>query len=316
MINDYYIYKVTHKITNEYYIGLRSRIKDLLLDLDWIEKDFYFGSQQGWKEIKNLSQKEKSLIFNKEILRVLNQVTQEYASSIEMSYILKYIKDEKNKNYTSSTNGGWPTGNKNPSSISRKNKIPLNSIVFFRDEPYRLNQLLKFFNLEELYDLVKNKHVLYYKDYLKGNFYNHTKKLVIFNEVKSALEWCADNRLNIDKTLKSTGLLKWYLEKNNINYREITKAELLKILSTCQIGIKKPGVSLAMKINNPSKRQDVRDKISKATKGKKKKVNNSSESREKRRLSRIGKKHSKETREKMSISNKKAWEKRRVSHEK
>ena len=315
MLNDYYIYKVTRKITNEYYIGLRSRIKELQLDLDWVKKDFYFGSQQGWKEIKNLSQKEKSVIFDKEILQVLNQVTQEYASNIEMSYILKYIKDEKNKNYTSNTNGGWPTGNKNPSCISRKNKIPLNSIVFFKDEPYRLNQLLKFFNSEELYDLIINKHILSYKDYLKGDFYSHTKKLVIFDEIKSTLEWCRDDRLIIDNTINSTGLIKWHLEKNNIHYREITKAELSKILSISQIGIKKPSVSLAMKINNPSKQQSVKDKISKATKGKKKKVNNSSEATEKRRLGQIGKKHTAETKEKMSISNKKAWEKRKLNHE-
>jgi hypothetical protein len=63
----------------------------------------------------------------------------------------------------------------------------------------------------------------------------------------------------------------WHLNKNKIPYQHLSKEEISQIRSSSQIGIKKPGTSLYAKNNNPSKRQDVKDKISEKNKKPKKK---------------------------------------------
>jgi hypothetical protein len=268
MIRDFYIYKVIHNITNEYYIGMRTKPINCKLGLDWYLYDNYWGSQIGWLELKKLNKNEKSKILKKEIISIHYNTTQKKVAIIESDIIKANIQDPLNRNYHYDFSGGFAIGHKNPA-VKRKNtKYSPTSIVFYYNVPYRLNDLNLLLNIKFLdsIKLIDNGDIVPMKEYIKTNYYVHTKKLIIFNELKTVLDWKDDDRFNTNKFLKSTHLLKWYLDTEGINYRELTIEEIGSILSSHQIGIKKPKTSEYMKYNNPSKRQDVKDKISVANK--------------------------------------------------
>lgn len=271
-MNDYYIYKVTHKITNQFYIGMRAKIKSLKNSKNWVEEDFYFGSQIGWKEVSKLTQLEKSKIFIKEILQVFSNVELEFVSGIEGELIKENFNNPLNMNFNYN-NGGWPSGKKNPARMF-KNKLPPNSIVFYKNKPYKLNVLLKKLNKQrkDVENLLENKIIVNYKDIIGDDYFNRGKNLIIFNEKKSVKDWCKDARLKPESFFNSNLLLKWYLDLNDIEYRALNKKEKSEIWSKALTGIKKPAISKRMKGNNNiAKKKEVREKISKALKGKPKK---------------------------------------------
>jgi hypothetical protein len=268
MLRDFYIYKVTHKETGEYYIGMRTKPKSCIRGLDWYLHDNYWGSQQGWSEIKTLSKREKSTILKKDIIHVYNNVEQNYVAKIESDIIKENIKNPLNRNYHYDYNGGFIVGEKNPANKRKNTNYAPTSIVFYKDIPYRLNELNKEINVTftESLRLINSGEIILLKDYIKHNYFTHTKNIIIFGEIKSVLDWINDGRLNQSKFLKSTRLLKWYLDQENIEYRELTRQEKIDIQKICQLNIKKPGTSKYMKDNNPAKRQSVKDKISKSNK--------------------------------------------------
>jgi len=268
VLRDYYIYKVIHKITGEYYIGMRTKPINCKLGLNWYLHDNYWGSQTGWIEVKKLNKREKSRIFKKEILCVYYNISQKDVAIIESSLIKDNILNPLNRNYHYDYSGGFVIGNKNPSSKRKNSKHSPTSIVFYLDLPYRLNELSTLLNITfyDLLILIENGTIIPMKDYIKENYYVHTKNLIIFNETKTVLHWKDDNRINNNKFLNSTYLLKWYLDLEGIDYRELSKQEISQTLKTSQIGIKKPGTSKYMKLNNPAKKQHAKDKISLANK--------------------------------------------------
>lgn len=268
MLKDFYIYKVTHRYTGEFYIGMRTKPKNCKLGENWYLKDNYWGSQTGWKEIKNLNKLEKSKILEKEIVGVYYNTTQKSVAIIESELIKKYFNNPLNKNYHYDYSGGFCVGLKNPSTKRKNIKVSTTSIVFYKDIPYRLNELNKIINKSFLdsIELIKNKEIIPVKDYLNNNYFIHTKKICIFDEVNTVLNWSRDNRLNGSDFLNSSILLKWYLDKENIFYRELTDLEKIESLKKGQTGIKKPKLSEYMKINNPSKKQSVKNKISEKNK--------------------------------------------------
>ncbi len=272
MLRDYYIYKVTHRITGEYYIGMRAKPIRCASGDDWYKFDDYWGSQVGWKEIKGLSKLEKSKVLYKEILSAYYQVTQKEVAIVESTLIKDCINDVLNKNYHYDYNGGFAVGSKNPSYRRKGEKYSRTSIVFYQDKPYRLNDLCKTIkvSIQKALELIQSGEIIKYSDYIKDNFFNHTKNINIFGETKTVIDWCNDERLNQTLFLKSTRLLKWYLDKYSIEYREISQEELSKIRSISNIGTKKLGTSKYQKENNSSRRPEVKLKISKANKKPKK----------------------------------------------
>jgi hypothetical protein len=83
----HYVYKVTHKITNQYYFGSRSCKCNPELDV-------YFGSQCTWK----LSKTDKSEFLIKDIIES-NFRSRDLAIQYEAILIERYINDPLNENY-------------------------------------------------------------------------------------------------------------------------------------------------------------------------------------------------------------------------
>lgn len=273
MLRDFYTYKVIHKDTGDYYIGIRTKPMNCKLGENWYLIDNYWGSQVGWKEVKGLNKKQKSEILQKQILNVYYQTTQKQVAIIESEIIKFHYDDPLNKNYHYDYSGGFSIGHKNPSKKRKNTRYTHTSIVFYKDAPYRLCDIRKKLNLsfEDTLNRIELNLIIPVNEYLKGNILNHTKQLKIYDEIKTVLYWSKDERLNPRDFLYSTKLLMWHLNKNKIQYQHLSKEEISKIRSSSQIGIKKPGTSLYAKNSNPSKRQDVKDKISEKNKKPKKK---------------------------------------------